>query len=213
MINRGNYFSPSDHFDCDIEKGVIRNRAGKRVVGLTRDFLLGFRDSLEHECGPAADAVLETCGKTFGKLFTKRMNAELASYYEEEVDRLPLAVLDALLQQALATYGWGRATMDYRRHAEGVIVVEVESAIMSSLIDESERPVDPLLAGFLGAIFAELSQQELACVQTSCPTLGSDTSRFVVALTERVDKIRPMVAAGKTHDDVIASLSKVRAAA
>lgn len=78
---KGNFFARPDWFRTDVTRGVTRNPLGERVCTLTSDFLLGFRDAMIYECGPAASAVLKSAGKRWGGQFAHRLDKAVKEFY------------------------------------------------------------------------------------------------------------------------------------
>lgn len=181
MRFKGNLFAHPDYFHTDVAKGTTRTPAGTRVCTLTGDFLLGFRDALIYECGQSYRKVMKSAGARWGKQFAPRFDKELASTYGTNRETLAWPVIFACLTDAFAAHGWGRLILDASQEAHGILQVTLGDSVMPGLIPESERPVDQLMAGFLGAIFSHLTGIGLDCTQTDCPSLGAIASRFLIA--------------------------------
>jgi predicted hydrocarbon binding protein len=208
---RGNYYSSREYLSTDVKTGVTRNRAGTRMICLTRDFLLGLRTALVTECGPAADTVFKTCGRTWGGQFARRFEKELSEYYGMSLSDFALGMFQACLAEAFGRHGWGRLTVDFSRHEQGLIVADLEGAVYAELVETADRPVESLTAGILAGVFSHLSGQDLDCVQTACKACGAPSSRFVLGLKARIEPAEAMVAAGKGHDEIVAALAASRA--
>lgn len=205
-MTRGNFFAEGEYVTTDVKTGVMRNRAGTRMIALTSDFLVGLCAALETECGPAAAAVLRTCGRTWGRRVGERLAKELEAFYGEPVADFPLSLYEACLTEAFSHDGWGRLRFDFTRHDRGVIVVRAAGAIFAGLSAGADKPVDTLLAAVLAGVFAAVSGQPLDCLQTACQACGAAEGVFVIALADRLAKVADWPEKGKTHDDVMAEL-------
>lgn len=212
LVGRGNYFARPGFFDCDCNTGVMRNPAGRRVLALTDDFIVGLRDALDVECGPAAAAVLATCGRTYGEGFGRQLDTELSQFHGAPLKEFAMAMFTTCLVEALSRHGFGLARLDTSRHAEGLLVVEVANPIHARLVQEpTARPQDHFMAGFLAGVFSHLAGRPLDCLQTECQAAGAPASRFVIGLAERLSQVAEIASAGGAHDRVLASLAAVRA--
>lgn len=208
-LSRGNYFAESRYVSTDVATGVMRNRAGSRIVVLTVEFLVGFRRAILDECGQAADAVFKSCGRRWGQLFAKRFEREMTEFYARPLKEFPLAMFKACLAELFSHHGWGQVTLDVSHHHRGLLVVRLDNAVYADILNErADRPVDTLLAGILGGFFGYLSAEDLDALQTECPACGGATSRFVVGLGDRLAPVADWPARGKTHDDVMAELTR-----
>ncbi len=207
---RPNYFAEGDYLSTDVRKGVTRNRAGTRMVALTADFLLGLREALEHECGPTADLVLKTCGRTWGKAFAARMERELSDHLGRPVADEPLARFEAALVAMFSHHGWGKVRLDVSKHPQGLLVVAVSNPVMAAVVGPAERPVESLLAGLLAGTFSHFAGETLDCLQTQCRACGHPESLFVVTHPDRLKAVTGP-SDTRSHGDVVADLLTTRA--
>jgi hypothetical protein len=210
-LTRGNYFAEGAYVTTDVKKGVMRNRAGTRMIALTSDFLTGLCSALEAECGPAAPAVLRSCGRTWGRRVGERLAKELEEFYGMPVAEFTMSLYEACLTEAFSHDGWGRLTFDFSRHDRGLIVVRAKDAIFAALAAKADRPVDTLLAAVLAGVLSAVSGQPLDCVQTACQACGAGEGVFVVALADRLAKVADWPAKGRPHDEVVEALEAAAA--
>lgn len=203
----GNYFT-QDYLATDVKTGVTRNRGGTRMLALTDDFLLGLHTALTQECGPAADEVFRSCGRTFGAQLARKLSAELQQFYGKPLTEFPMAMFEACLKQAFGRHGWGDVAFDFTRHDKGVVVVDLKSAVFADLLPAQERPADPLMAGVLAGMFSSFAGRSLGCLQTQCSGRGDGVSRFVLTDAARIDGVAELAAAGKPHDEILAALER-----
>jgi len=210
-LMRGNYYAESSYCRTDICKGVTRNRSGTRLIALSQDFLLGFRRAIADECGPAAEVVFKTCGKKWGTMCAQRFEKELGEFYGKPVREFMFTLFHACLEALFNHHGWGKVKVDLSRHEQGLLVVDLEGAVMADLVEQADQPVDTLMAGILAGFFSHLSGQDLDCVQTQCLACGAASSKFIIGLGSRLAPVGAWVNQGKSHADVVNQLANVRA--
>jgi uncharacterized protein len=201
-----NPFAEPEYFRTDVTKGVTRTATGTRICTLPSDFLLGFRDAVIYECGRSYRGVMKAAGKRWGAQFIKRLDREMTAHYGSGFKDLPRGLIRVILAESFASHGYGRLHIEDIELAPEWLTIEVIDPMLPSLVRESERPVDMLTAGMVGAIFSYLSGRGLDGVQTECPSLGADRSRFLVGPAAKVGEIEtwfdetdPM----PTHEDVL----------
>jgi predicted hydrocarbon binding protein len=209
-FSRGNYFAEGDYINTDVRTGVMRNRAGTRMLALTDDFLNGLRNALETECGPAAALVLKACGRSWGKQYAERFTRELEDHYQAELKQFPLPFFETCLGESFSHHGWGKVRLHLERYAKGILVVSVQNAILGSLAGRSDKPADPLLAGVLAGMFSHFAGRELDCVQTQCVACGAEESRFILTSPTRAAAVADWPERGRGHDEIVAHLETVR---
>jgi len=210
-LPRPNFYAENGYCTTEVPRGVMRNRAGTRMIALTTDFLLGLRRALTDECGPAADTIFKSCGRKWGILFARRFEKELGDYYGLPLRDFTMAMFLSCLSEAFSHNGFGRLTLDLDHQHQGLLIAEVRQAIMAGLVGQAEQPADAMMAGVFVGFFSQLSGETLDCVQTTCAACGSDASRFVIGLSERLTAVPGWVEAGKSHADIVAALAEVRA--
>jgi uncharacterized protein len=185
---KGNVYARPDWFATDVTKGVTRTPDGERICALSSDFLLGFRDAIVYECGPAADTVLRGAGRRWGGQFVHRLDRSAKEHHLAPLRELQRGIQMTILADAFATHGWGKIKVFWDRWPE-YLGVEIENSIYPDLIIQADTPSDPLFAGFVRAVFEYLLETQLDCVQTDCPTRDATASRFVLASPARTADI------------------------
>ena len=199
---RGDYFAADDYLRTDVAAGVARDRAGTRVLGLPEPFLHALDQTLAAECGPAAERVLKSAGRTWGRRLAERLDRELADYNGEPLTAAPVAHFQAALTSAFARLGWGLLALDFGHYDKGLIVAAVHDA-------PSAAPAEPLLAGALAGIFGHFAGRDLDCAPTGAAA-EDEPRRFVLGLPERLGHVADAVRQGRTHDEVLTELAEVR---
>jgi predicted hydrocarbon binding protein len=213
---KGNYFADPEFFRTDVTKGVTRTPTGTRVCALPSDFLLGFRDAVIYECGRGYRTVLKAAGKRWGTQFAKRLDRELTAHYGSPFRQLPPGLIRVCLGDAFAAHGYGRLTVAALAEDPEFTLAEVQDPLVPALVRESDRPVDVLAAGMLGAVFAHLTGKPLDAVQTDCPSLGADRSRFLIGPAVRVAELEEWIDEADpvpTHEAVVRRLARAQPAA
>ncbi|MGL4464329.1 MAG: V4R domain-containing protein [Planctomycetia bacterium] len=206
MLMRGNYFAEGDYARTDPGTGVTRNRAGTRIIALTSDFLMGLHRAIIDECGPAAGEVLKSCGRKWGVLFAKRFSSEMEQYYGLPLAEFPMATFQSCIIEGFSHHGMGLLQLDLSKHSAGLVVITLKSAVMGSLLERSDQPVDALMSGIFAGFFSELAGQDLDCEQTTCIACGADAGRFVISLRSRLTGAPQMVADRMSHDEIVRRL-------
>ncbi len=213
---KGNPFARQDYFRTDVAKGVTRTPSGQRVCTLPSEFLLGFRDALIYECGKAYRKVLKAAGRRWGGQYATRFDRDLVDRYSTRLKDLPAGLVHTCLAESFAAHGYGRLEIDLSQVGSGVVLVDLADAVMPALVRESDRPVDGLMAGMLGAVFAHLAGEPLDAVQTECPSLGADRSRFLVTRADVASSLEDWIDAAETmptHDAILQRALQAAAAA
>jgi hypothetical protein len=195
---RGDYFAADDYFGTDVAAGVARDRAGTRVVSLPEELLDGLHETLAAECGPAAERVLKSCGRAWGRRLAERLAHELGEYHNEPLAAAPVARFQAALHGAFCVLGWGVLALDFGRYDKGLLVAEVRNA----------PPAGPLMAGALAGLFSHFAGRELDAAAT--PAADGEPRRFVIALPGRLERVADAIHTGRTHDEIVAELEDVR---
>jgi hypothetical protein len=115
------------------------------------------------------------------------------------------------LADAFAAHGYGRLSLSPLAENPEFTVAEVRDPMMPALVREADRPVDALSAGMLGAVLAHLTGKPLDAVQTDCPALGADRSRFLIGPAAQVASLEEWMEEleqAPTHDAVVRRLAR-----
>jgi predicted hydrocarbon binding protein len=206
---KASYFSDS-YLQLDVNTGVINNTNGTRLLGLSEDFLRGFRRALIDETGEANRLVFHTCGKTWGANLALRLEKELASHYEIPLNQLPMYEFGLLLSEFWMRHGWGELQVNWQEaHTTGVFDITLVSPAFSSAFGETEVFSDDVFTGILEAVFSHFSGQDLACYQTAFETEPVLCSRFVLGLRNRLKQVPDWVQSQKLHTEIVQQLKAV----
>jgi len=201
------YYSRSDYFTADLEKGTIRTPVGTRICSLTDDFLRGFRSAVQFECGKATDRVFKSGGKRWGATFVDRFDRELTEHFGVPLQDMSAGIVERCLDEAFRFHGWGKLTIDLKDYDSGFITVETRDSPMPAVSGSSDKPSDPLFAGFFAAVFGHYAKTELECIQTECPSRGNEASKFVVGLADRLANVPAWVKDKIPHATILRRLT------
>lgn len=189
---RGDYFAEDRYLTADAAAGLLRDPAGTPMLVIPQAWLASLHQFLAAECGPVADQLLATVGRTWGQAFAMRFQRDLSEYYGAPIAEWPFARLETCIASALAAQGWGRAELDTSRFDQGVFTMTVQQPFTK----------EPLLAGVLAGMFSALTGQDLDALATG---RVDGAATFVLALRERLARV---TATG--HDAVQAELASIR---
>jgi len=212
---KGNFFADPEFFRTDVTKGVTRTPTGTRICTLPSDFLLGLRDAVIYECGRSYRPVMKAAGKRWGLQFAKRLERELTAFYQSPFRDLPPGLVRTCLAEAFNAHGYGRLTLEPLAEDAEFTVAEVRDPVMPSIVREAERPVDLLTAGMLGSVLTQLSGKQLECVQTECPSMGAECSRFIIGSTARITEIEEWLGELEqmpAHEAIVRQLTRTQPA-
>lgn len=204
----GNYFASDVYVNGTLELGLLENRRGNRLLALPDALLKSIVLGLNNETGQATRLVLRNCGLWWGKNFYARFCEELSDYHQKSVADLSMVEFMQALQECWRTHGWGVLHLNTDHYLQGFLVIETQN---SPFVVHSLRPNQPsgaLEAGVIQAFFSQLTGRELACMQTSCESLGADRNRFVLGLENRLQAVEALVQEGQSHDAIMQMLTQ-----
>ena len=204
------YYAEELYMSADVETGVLYNRAGRRMLALTDDFLIGLHRALEKECAGRASEVMYACGKKWGKNFAVGLGQEWSEFYQAQISDFPLAMLESLIVQEIGHNGWGILDFDYQYWDQGLLQLTLDGAIMAELLgDQSSGPSDIMTAGILAGMFSHFMNAALGCAQTESTAQGGDCNRFVLTAEQRLSaETRSAKLTAGSHTEIIKQLIK-----
>ena len=191
---------------ADGRAGTLTDDRGQPVVACPADLLSSLQQTLDHECGPAAEAVLRAIGRRFGELLADRVGRDLADHHVAPLLELPTAVVQAGIASAMAGWGWGRVEWDWQRHDRGLLIVTVMNGPATIGSDPLPPTGDRLLCGALAGLWSRLAGEWLDCLQTEIEAPGVSPARFIVGLSERLARAPEAGWRGQPHDRIVALL-------
>lgn len=203
---KGNYFAPDAYVQGDFELGLLETRNGSRLIALPEVFLQGVFAGLEEELGQASGIVLYNCGRWWGKSFYRRFIHEVSDYYEKPLAQMEMAEFLSCFKQCWKTHGWGVIDFNFDYYPQGFILAKTVNSAMAENATQGKGFACQLEAGVLSAFFSQLTGEELACVQTSCESLGAEANHFVIGLGERVKLANAWLEEGHDHPTIMERL-------
>lgn len=203
----GNYFASDAYVHSDLEMGLLENRQGQRLLALPETLLQAIHAGLDKETGQASGLVLMNCGRWWGKNFYARFCEELSDYYQQSFGEMPMVDFLQSLQQCWKTHGWGKLELDTEAQSQGFLVIKIWNSPFIAYAKPNQQLSGFLERGILGTFFSQLTGRELACVQTTCESMGADCNRFVIGLGKRFEPIQAMLEQGTaSHAEIMAAL-------
>ncbi len=202
----GNYYAKETYIRGDLEMGLLENHRGDRLLALPHTLIQGIYSGLDKETGAASRLVLMNCGRWWGKNFFRRFRDEITEYYGKALVDLKMAEFLQALRRCWAAYGWGKLAFDQTDYAQGFLVIQTWNSGFAKPELPGNLPVCALEAGVLAAFFAELTSQDLHCLQTTCESLGADSNRFVIGLKSRLLMAEVLVEQQLPHAEIMAKL-------
>jgi uncharacterized protein len=202
----GNYFGYENYISGDLELGLLENRRGDRLIAVPDTLIAALYEGLEQETGEASRLVLFNCGKWWGKNFYTRFSEEVTDYYNKSLSEMDMATFLQSLKECWATHGWGKLEFDPEYQGQGLLLIKTFNSPYSKAMSNPNLPSCYLEAGILTSFFSRLTGRDLLAVQTSCESMGADCNRFIVGLSERLNRVEAMVEEGLDHAAIIEDL-------
>jgi hypothetical protein len=201
-------FYSGDYFRHNLRRGTVVNRGGTRFCMMPSELLLALRLVLEEETGEAWTQVLGRVGRIWGKRVAKRFNSELSSYYGRPLHEMPVREFTRILEGYFDYHGWGTMTIDMSVAETGFILAKLQHSAFVEVTGTSKVPVDAIVEGLLAEFFCQVSERgDIDCVETQCAATGAPDCRFIIGLTSRLETTRNLLAAGRSHGDIVAALT------
>lgn len=203
-----NYYSHPVGLQLDVRRGLVRNRSGSRVVGVSEDFLRGFVASIEHEIGPATRMVLRKCGVMFGGRLARRFENETSAFAGTALQERPLNEFSGLLSDLWSSYGFGELLVDWDCGKSGYLPVRLNGSPMQN-IGPTGHVSDDLFTGILQGFFAHFIDPGVRCVQTGDLRLGSkEGTTFIVGTEPYAKRAEQMANDRMLHSQIVVRLAR-----
>jgi predicted hydrocarbon binding protein len=203
-----NYFASDVYVRGTLELGLLENRRGDRLLALPNVLIKAIYQGLNNETGQATRFVLRNCGLWWGKNFYARFCEELSDYYKRPIADFSMAEFLQAFQECWRTHGWGNIQLETDYYQQGFLVVSIKNSPFVAEVTDAKQPSGDLEAGVLQVFFSQLTGRELACIQTSCESLGADRNRFVLGLESRLKAASALVEEGQPHDAIMQMLTR-----
>ncbi len=204
QLTFADYYSSGTYMIANVETGVLCNRSGRRMIALTNDFLIGLHRALEKECGDRVASVLKHCGRKWGKNFGKGLEDEWSAFYACPAKQFPMAFFQQLLIQEFAHNGWGILQIHHEYLDRGVLVIQLDGAIMSAITEgELGYPKDILTCGILAGLFSYFMETDLDGLQTIQTNSSKSKSSFLLADASRIANVQSNSSGETNHDKLL----------
>lgn len=191
----------------DLREGVIWNPAKTRLCILSTDLLSGVYHALRDEAGPGWSVILYRCGTIWGERLIKRLDRECSTLLGRRLGDFVLEDFIRFYRDYFLYHGWGGLRLEVSHAREsGLVDAELHDSIFSRIVDDPDQMADAMIAGILAGSLGWLSGRDLHVVQTTCPTKGAPTSRFIIGTPERIQPAEAMVKAGRSHEELLKTL-------
>jgi len=151
--------------------------------------------------------ILKNCGLVWGKRVALSLEKEVLALGSVALGELGVDSYIALLECYFANHGWGKmrfSLADAENH--GIIRATLVNSMFAQTLAEVLKPVDYMVAGMLQSLFAEISGQDLQCVQIAFNSSGKTASEFVISGAARVIELTKLDLQELTPDEVLARL-------
>jgi hypothetical protein len=206
----GNYFSRRDFYKWDMNRGVIRERGGARVMAFPQEFTVGLIAGLMEECGEAWPVVMQSCGAYWGQRQMERIEQELSTFYASRLKSVPTAAVHAAISESFAVHGWGRVQFDLTEYARRVLLVRVEGSVTAKAIVDGgialeDRTGDALLVGAFAAMFSHASGVPMECKEISCVARGDSQCEFIIATEGRLAHLPTLIRRRTSRSEILQS--------
>lgn len=191
----------------DLEAGTAYNKGKTRIIYLPEDAISGIHASLKEETGPAWKIILKNCGMIWGKKVAANLARELQLIFSVTQGDVTAKECLELLERYFAEHGWGKVTFDVSKaFSHGFIHVKFDNSIFVSVLSDENDFVDPMIAGILASLFADLSGKDLDAIEIACAARGAPFCEFAVSSAERIADLEEMVEEGHSSEELIEAL-------
>jgi predicted hydrocarbon binding protein len=202
-----NIYSHPSGIGLDTRKGVVSNRSGTRLIGITEDFLRGFVAAIENEVGPATQLLLRKCGVVFGKRLAQRFENEISTFAGVAARERPMAEFGQLLIDLWSTYGFGGLKVDWTKGAAGILPIKLDGSPMQD-IGPKGHVADDLFTGILQGFFSHFTDPSIRCVQTGDLRLGNrEGTTFIITTDKQAKRVEQLAGERLPHSEIVARMS------
>ena len=202
-----NIYSHARGLRFEARRGVVTNRSGTRLIGVSEDFLRGFVAAMENEVGNATPMLLRKCGVFFGKRLAQRFENEIGAFAGVAARDRPMSEFGALLKDLWTTYGLGNLSVDWSKGSLGIIPIKLDGSPMQD-IGPKGHVSDDLFQGIFQGFFSHFTGPSVRCVQTGDLRLGSkEGTTFVVTVERLAKRVEQMAADRIPHSEIVSRIS------
>jgi predicted hydrocarbon binding protein len=205
-----NHYHDQEFFKNDLEKGILTNPYGHRMIRVSEDFVVAMLGSLEDEVGQAgAREIMYKCGYRWGMRDMKHFLGRMRAEFEAELDRMRMDFLAETWWWPLTITGWGTWRYDFTQRDKGLLFIELYESAVAQSVGDIGSVICYFYAGLFAATFSVLSKRPLGCVEMQCYATGEDFCKFVVSDYERVDAAAFWRGEGASAGDIMKRLNSI----
>lgn len=200
------HFAADRYFQFDSSSAVVTNVYGQRMLRVTGNLLRTLRGALKRELGDGAAAAMYDIGVRWAEADMKSFMPRIEQEYECRFEKLAMGAMLESWWWPFRAAGWGVWRYDFAYARCGLVVVELNNSATVETKGECDKPACDLYAGLYAAVFGDLAQRELACVELECTAKGDASCRFLVAAKKRIEAARTQRDAGAPAAEIVAKL-------
>jgi predicted hydrocarbon binding protein len=201
-----NIYTLEDFLRHDAEKGTVLTRNAQRTFHVSEDFIVGLQAGLEQEVGDASAVVMYKCGFQWGLADMRRFETTMAREYGQDIQATNINFMMETWWWPLQAMGWGSWEIDFSKHDQGIVVVNVYDSIVAKSLGEVGKPVCYLYAGMLAGVLTHLSRRPLSGIEIQCYAMGATYCRFVIGAEKRINAVEFWMEEGASASDVLSKL-------
>lgn len=201
------YFLRPDYLKGSAHEGTIRTKAGDRVIALPEELIQGLHRAIAFETGRALPVITYTCGRRWGARVVRRWEEAWRQSYQERMEASEYPIFENWLVQAFRFHGWGELEIDFSMEDTGIVQFFLKDCVLAKLLADIEEPmVGDIFAGLFASLTSWIVGRELECAQVACEKNGAERCHFVVALPDRIERVRDVRLDGGTTERMLARL-------
>lgn len=201
-----NVYTMEDFFRPDPDAGTVMTRNAQRTFHVSEDFIVGLQAGLEQEVGDASAVVVYKCGFQWGIADMRRFETTMAREYGQDIHSANLQFMMETWWWPLQAMGWGSWEIDFSKHEQGIIVINLYDSAVAKSLGEVGKPVCYLYAGMFAGTLTHLARRPLSGIEIQCYAMGANYCRFVIGAEKRINAVEFWMEEGASASDVIAKL-------
>lgn len=201
-----NVYTLEDFLRHDAEKGTVMTRNAQRTFHVSEDFIVGLQAGLEQEVGDASAVVMYKCGFQWGLADMRRFETTMAREFGRDIQSTNINFLMETWWWPLQAMGWGSWEIDFSKHDQGIVVINLYDSAVAKSLGEVGKPVCYLYAGMFAGTLTHLSRRPLSGIEIQCYAMGATYCRFVIGSEKRINAVEFWMEEGASATDVITKL-------
>ena len=205
------YFRRANYLRSNFDEGIVRTKAGSRVIILPQELVQGVHQAIEYETGKAWNLVVYLCGRRWGERLLGSVRQEWRQFHHTSVDHIDFSVVQRWLREYFAFHGWGHLEVDFSREDDGLVLFSLQDSVLDRLLSNlSGGYVNEIFCGLLAAWVSWFASAELECIEVESPQHGADKALLAVGIRDRIEAARKARARGGDPSDIWNALGEHR---